>query len=136
MPDDDFKHIKVTAPEEDDVVIVAGAPRKAEPSGPEGVDIAQASANEPAPASAHAPAQQAAKGDSSKGDSDKGDTEPAPEKTTTEKPKAKAAPADGYRETTLEDLEDRSMPLTQKIVIIAAIICIIGAVIYCVAFMG
>ena len=33
-------------------------------------------------------------------------------------------------ETTLEDLEGTKMPLAQRIVIVAAVICIIGAVVY------
>ena len=35
-----------------------------------------------------------------------------------------------YRETTLEDLDSSDMPLTQRVVIIAAIVCIIGALVY------
>lgn len=118
-----FKHITVTAADEDDVVIVAGAP-EAVPEEPD-------PAPEPEPASDHEP-------------------EPAPEP---EKPKAaqdaarkasqdakrkaaqKPKPESGYRETTLEDLQGKPMPLIQKVVIVAAIVCIIGAVIYCVAFM-
>ena len=37
---------------------------------------------------------------------------------------------DQYQETTLEDLEGAKMPLAQRIVIVAAVICIIGAVVY------
>lgn len=42
----------------------------------------------------------------------------------------KAAPSAGYRETTLEDLESSRMPFAQKVVIIAAVVCIIGAIVY------
>lgn len=49
--------------------------------------------------------------------------------------KALAKPQAGYHETTLEDLQDTSMPLAQRIVIIAAVVCIIGALIYCCFFM-
>lgn len=35
-----------------------------------------------------------------------------------------------YRETSLEDLEPTKMPLAQRIVIVAAIVCIIGALVY------
>ena len=42
---------------------------------------------------------------------------------------------DGYHETTLEDLKGEKMSLTQRVVIIAAIICIIGAIVYYFAFM-
>ena len=54
--------------------------------------------------------------------------EPARE-TTDEKPERRPKP-DEYHETTLEDLQSTSMPLAQKIVIIAAVICIIGALVY------
>ena len=49
--------------------------------------------------------------------------------TTDEKPERHPKP-DEYHETTLEDLQSTSMPLAQKIVIIAAVICIIGALVY------
>ena len=52
------------------------------------------------------------------------------------KPKAPAQPKDGgYHETTLEDLESSRMPTAQKIVIIAAVVCIIGALVYYFALM-
>ena len=50
----------------------------------------------------------------------------------------KAAPRqrkDQYRETTLEDLQSDKMSTTQKVVIIAAVICIIGALTYYFMFM-
>ena len=49
--------------------------------------------------------------------------------TTDGKPERRPKP-DEYHETTLEDLQSTSMPLAQKIVIIAAVICIIGALVY------
>lgn len=58
--------------------------------------------------------------------------EPAREttrETTDKKPERRPKP-DEYHETTLEDLQSTSMPLAQKIVIIAAVICIIGALVY------
>ena len=102
-----FKHITVTVAEEEDVVIHAGLGEAPVPEEPEPA---------PEPVSAPEPALVS-----------------APEVAA--KPKPKPVPEDGYHETTLEDLQDRSMPLAQRIVIIAAIICIIGAVIYCFAFM-
>ena len=75
---EEYKHITVTAAEEDDEVVVAGA-------------------------QAVAPVEQ---------------RKPS-------KPRE-----DPYRETTLEDLKGSPAPLAQKIVIIAAIICIIGALVY------
>lgn len=41
-------------------------------------------------------------------------------------------PTDAYYETTLEDLKSTKMPLSQKIVIIAAIALIIVAIVYCI----
>ena len=95
---DGFKHITVTAAEEDDEVIVAGAV--------EAPDVEPEPEPEPAPVA-------------------KPDSKPA------SKTIPKEAPGDdGYHETTLEDLEGAKMPLAQRIVIIAAIICIIGALVY------
>ena len=51
------------------------------------------------------------------------------------KSKPAAKKKDAYHETTLEDLNSTQMPLAQKIVIAAAIVCIIGAVIYYFAFL-
>ena len=109
-----FKHITVTAAEEEDVVIMAGLQDAAVP---EGGEIAP----EPAPEAVPEPAAA---------------SEVAPEPVQARQPQRKPAAGKGeYHETTLADLQGQSMPLTQRIVIIAAIICIIGAVIYCVAFM-
>lgn len=111
-----FKHITVTAADEDDVVIVAGAVEEA----PEPTDVPGAAvAPESEPAAEAVP-------------------EPAPETPSAQSvPAQKPAPAakpkkdDGYREATLEDLADHSMPLAQKITIVAAIILIIVAIAYC-----
>ena len=43
---------------------------------------------------------------------------------------------DGYRETTLEDLDVGPMSLTQKVVIAAVVVCLIGAVAYYMLFMA
>lgn len=112
-----FKHITVTAADDEDVVIMAGASEGLAPAEAEGEPAFEgASAVEPAdkPASDFA-------------------VEPKPEHKSA--PKSEAKSKGDYRETTLEDLQGQSMPLAQRIVIIAAIICIIGAVIYYFAFM-
>ena len=104
----DFKHIAVTAAEEDDVVIQAGV-----------CDAQDAPENdEGSPVDANG----------------RQDGEEAPS-VPSRSQAAKPAKKDGYHETTLEDLQPSPMPTTQKIVIIAAIICIIGALVYCIAFM-
>lgn len=126
MDGDSFKHIKVTAGEDEDVVIEAGLARESaapEPARADGSDADRAgehpgdSASEPRAATAEptsaAPAEQ----------------------------RAAAAPArkrkpDAYRETTLEDLKPDPMPMAQKVVIIAAVVCIIGALVYYFMFMG
>lgn len=119
-----FKHITVTAAEEEDVVIMAGLQDAAVP---EGGEIAPEPAPEAVPEPVAAPEvapEPAVVPD------------PAPEPDPVRQPQRKPAAGKGeYHETTLADLQGQSMPLTQRIVIIAAIICIIGAVIYCVAFM-
>ena len=112
-----FKHITVTAADEEDVVIIAGAKedagREQESENPDPMPEPEP---EIAPAPEPVPQSEA-------------DAEPA--LAPQPKPKQK----DSYHETTLEDLEHTPMPFAQRVVIIAAIICIIGAVIYYVAFM-
>ncbi len=127
-----FKHITVTAPEEDDVVIVAGATNIEE-------SPAEELPNE-APIAEELPAEEPA----AEASAPRVEEQPAQASEQVKKPvqpakqpaKQAARKKDAYHETTLEDLQGNSMPMAQKIVIIAAIICIIGAVIYCVAFMG
>lgn len=108
-----FKHITLTAPEEDDVVIVAGA-----------CELRQ---DEPAQRVSRA-------GESLHSE------QPQPDNAAVEhdRPARKAhrLPKDDYHETTLADLESNPMPLAQKIVIIVAVLCIIGAVVYYFAFMS
>ena len=127
MADSEFKHIAVTAAEEDDFVIRAGVVDRTDDALPAEPDAALEPQTEPAsspesvsepeltPEPQPEPARKAAQ------------TSPA------RKPSAKKD--DGYRETTLEDLESTKMPLAQKVVIAAAIVCIIGAVIYYLAFL-
>lgn len=119
-----FNHITVTAAEEEDVVIMAGLQDAAVPEGDEiAPEPAPEAAPEPVAAPEVAPEPASA-------------PNPAPEPDPARQPQRKPAAGKGeYHETTLADLQGQSMPLTQRIVIIAAIICIIGAVIYCVAFM-
>lgn len=51
---------------------------------------------------------------------------PEPAIASTGRRKAK----DEYHETTLEDLEPTKMPFAQRVVIVAAVLCIIGALVY------
>lgn len=108
-----FKHITVTAPEEEDVVILAGM-ASSEPA-EEAQDVESAAKDDEVVQPEEVPQPKAA--------------QPKPVKRS--KPKA-----DAYQETTLEDLKSAPMPFAQRVVIIAAIVCIIGAVIYCAVFMG
>ena len=107
-----FKHISVTAAEEDDVVIVAGLKDRDD----EGRET-------PAPADEPEPEPES-------------ELEPDPVPASRPKPASRPSKEDAYREATLADLERTPMPFAQRVVIVAAIICIIGAVIYCFAFMG
>lgn len=99
-----FKHITVTASEDEDVVILAGAA-----SGESAEEVVSA---KPAAAQPEAPDEKKA----------------APSAKSAPKPVRKR---NDYREATLDDLKPAPMPVAQRIVIIAAVICIIGAVIYC-----
>ena len=132
----DFKHITVNAADEDEV-IVAGLVEPPE-NGPgerparqeqfesegfaaDGADTADAEdgvAGGDAVSREHADRRQSAQA--------------APEKRQDAGQRSAKAPkrADPYRETTLEDLQSQPMPLAQRVVIIAALICIIGAIVY------
>lgn len=108
--------IKVTPADEDEVVVagVVGTGASGPASEPELALVPQlspGSAAEPRPSSDPA-----------------SEPQPAPFRERT--PKADGAREGGRRETTLEDLEPQAMPLAQRIVIIAAVVCIIGALVY------
>ena len=125
MPEEKrFSHISVHA-EDDEVVIQAGAvadspcepepaARPAEAAAPE-AGAAAAMVPEDVPTSDEAPSVREAEVESDadvRADSD----------------------ARGYRETTLEDLEGGKTPIAQKVVIVAAILLIVCAIVYGVAF--
>ena len=97
-------HITVT-PAEDDEVIVAG----------EEVEPERATEPEALPEPESAPEPE---------------REPAPAPKSAPEPAPRSSRRSAYRETTLEDLEPGKMPTAQRIVIIAAIVCIIGALVY------
>lgn len=113
MPDTTFSHIKVTF-DEDDEVIEAGLPPDCGPqTTPSSKDREQTLDSKMfSPAQNQNPQPQ---------------SPPASKATKTT---VKQPPEDGFHETTLEDLQSTSMPFAQKIVIVAAVICIIGAIVY------
>jgi hypothetical protein len=118
MAETGFKHIAVTAAEEDDFVIRAGVSDQHEP--------------EPEPEEQ----EETESADSAEmvvDEKTEPEVESKPKPAPARKPAAKKK--DTYHETTLEDLNSTQMPLAQKIVIAAAIVCIIGAVIYYFAFL-
>ena len=131
MSDQGFKHITVTTPDEDDFVIQAGIVGKDEPANEEPpiAEAAREPAREPAgkPAEPQEAQSRPTQPEQPADETRRPDAEPARRKTPQK--------ADAYRQTTLEDLESGTMPLAQRIVIIAAIVCIIGAVVYYFAFM-
>lgn len=141
MGDNGFKHISVTAAEEDDFVIQAGVVKDDKP-----VEQAVEPSVETAPETPFENAFQLS--DAPEPDLPVGEkpaaangAEAAPARETAAASPAKpgqrrtAGKDGGYREPTLEDLDVGEMPLAQRIVIIAAIVCIIGAVIYYFVFM-
>ena len=135
MAEGGFRHITVTRADEEDEVIEAGivgegdAPAsavlvegvplsegrpEAQPEGhPEGSPEAQPEAKPEAAPRPEGEARQAAR--------------PA----AVRPPRA----ADDFHETTLDDLEGEPMSLTQRIVIVAAVVCIIGAIAFYLVFM-
>ena len=122
MAQGEFKHIAVTPAEDDDIVINAGV---AKPSGAassgfgeesgsaETAQVTPERVDAPSPESPEEPAQVGAAAATAR----KAQGEGAKKK-------------DDYREATLEDLRGEPMSLTQRIVIIAAVVCIIGALAY------
>lgn len=119
-----FKYIMVTAAEDEDVVIMAGLAS----------DEAIEGNSAPEGNGGNAPAMPAVEQLDESAEPEAA-WQPMPEPVR--QPASKAArPRDDYREATLDDLKPTPMPLAQRVVIIAAIVCIIGAIIYCLAFMG
>ena len=138
----EFKHITVTAAEGEDEVVYAGigevgAADAGEQSvrgefelsaaAPEEADAAPGLA---ATAPARTPARAAApeEADAAPGLAARTPA-PAPARTPARAAARKGAAAD-YAEQTLEDLQGAPMPTAQKVVIIAAVLCIIGAIVY------
>ena len=124
-----FSHITVNADDDDDVVIQAGI-----------VDDAAAEVEEDVVAVTSEPAttqpiwekqeaiQAAAELDSPVTDDAMAANEPAPQAAPTA---ARPAPAaDGYRETTLEDIESSKMSTVQKAVIVVALLGIVAFVVW------
>lgn len=108
-----FSHITVTADEDEDIVIQAGV-------------VDEPSAKEP---SVSAPTPEAAP--AADGGAEAAEVAPAadiaPEPPARSRP---AAPDDGYRETTLEDIESAKMSGTQKAVILVAMLGIAAFVLW------
>ena len=122
-----FKHITVTPAEEEDEVIRAGLPETPE-------DAPETEAQVEPEDALLEPEAQVEPADAPEEEGAPAIEEPAV-KPQPERVRARAKKADDYHETTLEDLESGPMPMAQKIVIIAAVICIIGALAYYFAFM-
>ncbi|WP_165251795.1 hypothetical protein [Adlercreutzia sp. ZJ304] len=105
----DFKHIKVTK-SDDDIVIVAGA------------------VNADAKNVSDAPSKNISNASSASANVSANDV-PSEKKKPTAKPKNKE-----YEQTSLADIEQSKMPLTQKIIIALAVIAIIVFAIWYVIF--
>ena len=112
-----FKHIAVTAAEDDDVVVVAGIGASEQRRELE----QQKKEPEPKPEPV-APAP----------------SDSAPERIVaqTERVRPVSKRSRDMGQQTLDDLKSDPMPTAQKVVIIAAVVCIIGALVYYFVFMG
>lgn len=113
-----FSHITVSADDDDDIVIQAGAVEAPGAVQVEEVEEAETVAVAPEPEEPAEPAEP---------------EEPA-EPAEPEPPARRAAPAvppaDGYRETTLEDIESSKMTTAQKAVIVVALLGIAAFVLW------
>ena len=150
-----FSHIAVNAAEDDDIVIVAGAPASAGPAPVNAIDEAPAqqdevaepdaieqpapieptepagqteSVAEPAVAAEDAEASQAPNQSATQAEP----TAPNPQRRIQAESPAQAAPASdqGYREQTLEDLESAPMSSLQKKVLAAVLIFGIAGIVF------
>jgi hypothetical protein len=118
----EFKHITVTPADDDDIVINAGVVKPSETVSyglDEDLDSTQAE-------SSLAEKSDAPSAESGEKPAEADAASAAVRKTRGESAKKK----DDYHEVTLEDLQGEPMSLTQRIVIIAAVVCIIGALAY------
>lgn len=161
---DGFMHITVTPEQDDDVVIRAGADALRPIEAPVNGDAASAAVEQVPAAVAAAERETASSSPNGKAEDMQGSTGAVPpdgaSKTQASSAAGEADPAadakeakpargkaekraartrakdDGYRETTLEDLDVGPMSLTQKVVIAAVVVCLIGAVAYYMLFMA
>ena len=127
MNDSGFRHIAVTAADEDDVVITAGL-QSGEIGG-------QDTLSDTVPERDEAPFEMPEEVPADSIADDGGPEGRAVAERAERSASRPSKKADAYHETTLEDLEPAPMPMTQKVVIIAAVVCIIGALLYCFVFM-
>ena len=116
-----FSRITVSSPDDDEIVIRAGAPRGLADE----ADRPAEAAFERAGSAAAPAAEPVAAAEAAPTTPDSSDDEPvAPSRRKD----------DAYHETTLEDLEGGKAPLVQKIVIVAAVVLIACFIVYQVAF--
>lgn len=111
VDDSKFSHITVTADDEDDVVIEAGA-RTSRPAEPAQERLERSPAVEPD--EARIPVSDAAKGKKAEGAAS-----------------AHKKEDEGFRETTIDDLKSEPMPFAQKIVLAFAAIGVLAIVAWC-----
>lgn len=126
MAQGEFKHITVTPADEDDVVINAGVSKPSATIDSDFVDERDSAddvenVSEDAGALSRERRENSAKIDAAA--------------TGRISQGQRAEKKDDYHEATLEDLQGEPMSLTQKAVIIAAVVCIIGALIYYFVFL-
>ena len=122
MAQGEFKHITVTPADDDDIVINAGVVEPSETVSyglDEDLDSTQAESS------------LAEKSDAPSAESGEKPAEANAASAAARKARGEGAKKkDDYHEATLEDLQGEPMSLTQRIVIIAAVVCIIGALAY------
>ena len=128
-----FKHIAVVAEPEEDLVIEAGM---TEPVAPAAPNLAPEPAPGPEPAAPVAPAAPADVPTEAAQDLEPAAPAPVAKSKAEAARRAKMGKADDYHDPALEDLQDGPMSATQKVVIVAAVVLIVLAVIYCTVFMG
>jgi len=132
MAQEGFKHISVTPPDDDDFVINAGIVKDS--SFDSRVDEADAAPSESTvvepPDTPKDPDGREGGALDDGGRVDGSAAGSAERKKAEQVAKHRGTDGEEFQETTLQDLRGEPMPFTQKVVIIAAVVCIIGALAY------
>lgn len=132
-----FNHIKVSPAEEEDVVIYAGAPTTESQDAPSGESHgAPHAGGKDIPSDYLDTALEDEVEDVSAFEGPTARDTRVPQEPSSDVPThAARSNNDSYQETTLEDIEGSKMSVTQKVIIVIAVLAVIAFVVYSILFM-